>query len=47
MKKTLGEIAKIDSKRAARSVRQMFAHDLLNTIAKYRAQLYRAQKASN
>lgn len=44
MKKTLGEIAHIDSRKAARVVHNRFAHDLINGIARYRAVIYKADK---
>lgn len=42
--KTLGEVVRIDSKEAARSVNVRFTHDLLNMIARYRAVSYKAER---
>lgn len=40
---TLGEIVRINTKAAAAQVQSsVFAHDVLNQIAKYRIRLYRA-----
>lgn len=45
MKKTLGEICEIDSRKAARAVNvSRFNHDLVNAIAKYRAVNYKAER---
>lgn len=43
--KTLGEMVKIDSTKAARAVHNSrFNHDLVNAIAKYRAVNYKAER---